>query len=308
MSFPKGGKQSNITKEKIRNTLKQRYNNDEEKRKLSLRFGTGTKGYKYSKESREKQRQAKKDKYLGENNPNWRGGISDNPYPQDWTEYLREGIRQRDGYICQICGIHESELKCKIKKLHVHHIESRTVGGNAPNNLITLCDKCHSKFHDGKIGLKNKRGKTFKAETYMSTVKKMMIDRLRELYNNVEETFGYLTKEKRLSFGLEKSHFNDAFCIANGENQSRCLVRNLSQKRKNNRCLQISRKKNGISIRKQRYLIQPKDLVRFEGKEYVSCGSQHYGEYVVVFINGKKKSIKTKNIEQTFHFGTFVFN
>ena len=28
----------------------------------------------------------------------------------------------------------------------VHHIESRKTGGNAPNNLITLCETCHSEL------------------------------------------------------------------------------------------------------------------------------------------------------------------
>jgi len=214
---------------------------------------------------------------------------------------VRAYVLFRDGYKCSVCK------KSKVK-LHVHHIESRMVGGDAPNNLITLCDKCHSKSHDGKVELKIRRGKTFKSETYMSTVKKMMIEKLRELYNNVEETFGYLTKEKRLNLKLEKSHFNDAFCIANGENQIRCNVKNILQRRKNNRGLQIKRKKFGISIRRQRYSIQPQDLIKVEGKEYVSCGSRSYGREIIILKDGKKENIGIGKVDSVYHVGTWIYN
>ena len=32
----------------------------------------------------------------------------------------------------------------------------------------------------------------------------------------VRYTYGYLTKSKRIHQELEKTHYNDAFCIANG--------------------------------------------------------------------------------------------
>ena len=48
---------------------------------------------------------------------------------------VRQYILHRDNYTCQNCGAN------KDVKLHVHHIESRKIGGNAPNNLITLSIK-----------------------------------------------------------------------------------------------------------------------------------------------------------------------
>ena len=209
-------------------------------------------------------------------------------------------VLHRDEYQCQHC-------KKKNTKLHVHHIESRKTGGDSPGNLITLCKKCHNDYHDGKIKLKIKRSKSFKAETFMSIVRKKLILELKELYNNVEETFGYLTKEKRLDIKLEKSHVNDAFCIADGIEQCRSFMRNIIQKRKNNRKLQIQREKYGISIRKQRYSIQPQDLVKFNGKEYESKGTHCKGKSVVILKDGKKKSISTKKVESVFHFGTLIY-
>lgn len=52
---------------------------------------------------------------------------------------VREYVLFRDGYICQCC-----KGKSKDKILNVHHIESRHTGDDAPNNLITLCETCHT--------------------------------------------------------------------------------------------------------------------------------------------------------------------
>ena len=59
---------------------------------------------------------------------------------------VREYVLFRDGHKCQCC-----KGKSKDNKLHVHHIESRKTGGDAPNNLITLCTECHAKYHSGEI-------------------------------------------------------------------------------------------------------------------------------------------------------------
>jgi hypothetical protein len=76
-----------------------------------------------------------------EKNPNWQGGISYYPYPEDWTESLRESIRERDNYICQLCGIHQDELDIK---LDIHHIDYDK-NNLSPRNLISLCRSCHLK-------------------------------------------------------------------------------------------------------------------------------------------------------------------
>ena len=71
---------------------------------------------------------------------------------------VREYVLFRDGHTCACCkckaksGDDES-TKQKRKILNVHHIESRKTGGNAPNNLITLCEVCHDDYHKGKIKL-----------------------------------------------------------------------------------------------------------------------------------------------------------
>lgn len=78
---------------------------------------------------------------IGENNPSWNGGISKLPYTQDWTEDLKDAIRKRDGYRCQLCTIHQSELE---EKLHVHHVDYDKENCS-PENLTSLCRPCHMK-------------------------------------------------------------------------------------------------------------------------------------------------------------------
>jgi len=72
---------------------------------------------------------------------NWQGGISFEPYPIDWTDDLKESIRKRDEYTCQLCGIYQNELN---EKLHCHHIDYDKDNLD-PKNLISLCRKCHTK-------------------------------------------------------------------------------------------------------------------------------------------------------------------
>lgn len=80
----------------------------------------------------------------GEKSHFWKGGISFFPYPLGWIETLRDSIRQRDNFTCQECYIHQDELDGFHKKLAVHHIDYDKNNLN-PDNLIILCDSCHSK-------------------------------------------------------------------------------------------------------------------------------------------------------------------
>ena len=122
----------------------------------------------------------------------------------------REYVLYRDGHECQAC-----HGKSKDPVLNVHHIESRKTGGNSPDNLVTLCGTCHAALHQGKIKLKlRRRSKSLRDAAFMNIVRWAVYDRLRDLHPNVSLTYGYLTKEKRVSHGIDKGHCDDAFCIA----------------------------------------------------------------------------------------------
>ena len=81
---------------------------------------------------------------------------------------VREYVLFRDGHTCQCC-----KGKSKDKILNVHHIESRKTGGNAPNNLITLCETCHTGYHKGTVQLPKaiKRGMRFKDAAFMGIMR-----------------------------------------------------------------------------------------------------------------------------------------
>lgn len=140
-------------------------------------------------------------------NPNISGTEYQQGEMEGWN--VREYILFRDNHTCQHC-----KGKSKDKVLNVHHIESRKIGGNAPNNLITLCRTCHKDYHAGKINLKIKRGQSFKDAAFMGVMRWTFYNRLKEIYSDVNMTFGYITKNTRITNGLEKSHRVDARCIS----------------------------------------------------------------------------------------------
>lgn len=82
----------------------------------------------------------------GNLNSNWKGGISKEPYPFEWTEIFKKAIRQRDNHKCQLCGISEFENG---RKLDIHHIDYKK-NNLDPNNLISLCCHCHMKTNGNR--------------------------------------------------------------------------------------------------------------------------------------------------------------
>lgn len=122
---------------------------------------------------------------------------------------IREYVLFRDNHNCQYC-----KGKSKDNILNVHHIESRKTGGDSPNNLITLCETCHDRYHKGKIKLNIKRGKSFKDAAFMGIMRWTFYNRLKEIYYNVNMTYGYMTKNTRITNNLPKAHRIDAKCIS----------------------------------------------------------------------------------------------
>jgi len=74
-----------------------------------------------------------------EKNSHWMGGKSFEPYNTDWTKCLKKNIRKRDRYCCGICGKPESN------EAHDVHHKDYNKKNCSLENLITLCNVCHSK-------------------------------------------------------------------------------------------------------------------------------------------------------------------
>lgn len=213
---------------------------------------------------------------------------------------VREYVLFRDNHTCQHC-----KGKSKDKILNVHHIESRKVGGNSPNNLVTLCETCHNNHHKGRIDLKIKRGQSFKDATFMGIMRWSLYNQLKAKYPNVSITYGYITKNTRIENGLEKSHRVDARCISGNPlaepsdswyfmEKKRCQNRQIHKAN----ILKGGKKKSNQA----EYIVKGFrlfDKVKFDNKEYFIFGRRNSGYFDIRDLNGdkvNKGSINCKHI------------
>lgn len=95
--------------------------------------------------SRECAYEWKSEYWVGENNPLYKGG--DNYYGENWHRQRRRALR-RDQHRCQDCRATAAELP---REPSVHHITpirdfDAPEAANTLDNLITLCEPCHSKW------------------------------------------------------------------------------------------------------------------------------------------------------------------
>ena len=200
---------------------------------------------------------------------------------------VREYVLFRDNHTCQHCG-----GKSKDKVLNVHHLESRKTGGDAPNNLITLCETCHSAYHAGKIKLKQKRGQSFKEAAFMGIMRRALFDRLKEIYPNVKNTYGYITKNNRIRLGLPKEHYVDAFCISGNFDAERLpYYWYQKQVRKHNRQIhKVQYNKGGTRKRNQTPYVmfgfRLFDKVKCKGNICFIYGRRVSGSFYLKKLNG----------------------
>lgn len=210
-----------------------------------------------------------------------------------YDEYnVRQYVLKRDNYTCQCCGTHTTAKKAV--KLHVHHLESRKVGGNAPNNLITLCTTCHDALHAGKVGLKSKkRGKPMRDTAFMGIMRKTLMARLKEeLSVPVQETYGYITKMCREQNDIKKSHVNDARCISKHPLAEPCNIsyHTKAVRHHNRQIHKVNFIHGGIRKRNQApYIVKGFrlwDKVLYDGKVCFISGRRLSGRFALRKLNG----------------------
>lgn len=123
----------------------------------------------------------------------------------------KQAAKARDNYTCQCCG----KKNCR---LEVHHLLPRTRGGSDKLvNLITLCTDCHQLAHSSEeqlLRFQKKFGKKAKCTLRYATQMNILRSMLQKEYPDAELTYGFITKEVRRVFNIEKSHVIDACCIA----------------------------------------------------------------------------------------------
>lgn len=207
---------------------------------------------------------------------------------------VREYVFFRDGHTCQCC-----KGKSKDKILNVHHIESRKTGGDAPSNLITLCEICHAGYHKGMIELPKtiKRGTKFNDATFMGIMRWTFYNRLKEQYPDmVYMTYGYITKNTRIRNELPKTHMVDALCIADHPTAERINEHYAIKKvRCHNRQIHKAtinkggyRKKNQAS--KYVFGYQLFDKIKYNNIECFIFGRRTRGSFDIRMLDGAKVS------------------
>ena len=125
--------------------------------KIRQKMAEAKKGKKRTEEARKKQSISMKGKNSLEKHWNWDGGTSFEIYPIEFKQ-IKKSILGRDNYTCQ-----DPNCEHKTKKLDIHHIDYNK-NNNSLENLITLCDFCHTKTNG-----KNKR--QYFTEFYQSIMK-----------------------------------------------------------------------------------------------------------------------------------------
>lgn len=221
---------------------------------------------------------------------------------------VREYVLFRDNHECQRC-----HGKSKDSILNVHHIESRKTGGNTPNNLITLCETCHKAYHNGEVKLNFKRGKSYRDAAFMGIMRKTLFNRLCELYPNVYEIYGYITKNTRIENNLPKKHYVDARCISGNPKANpldyyiyqKCVRRQNRQIYKNN-FLKGGRKKN-TKLNGNIFGFELFDTVKYQNKQCFVFGKRKSGYLDVRNLNGEKVnngSISYKKLKRIKHNST----
>ena len=218
---------------------------------------------------------------------------------------VREYVLFRDGHKCQCC-----KGKSKEPVLNVHHIESRKVGGNAPNNLITLCETCHKGYHSGAVKLPKsiRRGMSFRDATFMGIMRWAFYNTLKEQYPDVSLTYGYITKNIRIENGLsvkkaehdagKKSyllnHVIDARCISgNPKALTDGTIYYMRKVRCHNRQIHKCKVlKDGIRKRNQAgYFVKGFrlfDTVQYKGNLYFITGRRSSGFFDIRTLDGTK--------------------
>ena len=193
----------------------------------------------------------------------------------------REYVLFRDGHTCRCC-----KGKSRDKRLNVHHIESRRAGGNAPDNLVTLCKTCHGGYHKGTVKLPKdiKRGKKTKDAVFMGIMRWTFYKRLKELYGEdmVRMTYGYITKNTRIKHRLKKTHAVDARCISGHPDAKPCRDIIIQKKvRRHNRKLHRAKSLKG-GVRKPNQ--SPREVFGFRLFDKVKYGQ------TVCFVYGRRAS------------------
>lgn len=135
----------------------------------------------------------------------------------------------------------------------------------------------------------------------MSILRWKIVNKLRDLGNIVNITYGYLTKSARIVLRLGKSHSNDAFCIAGGDRQERTdnsyfikYVRKCNRSLFKANLLKCGKRK--VNTVKQAFGFHRFDKVLFGKVECFIYGLRSSGYFDLRLLTGEKINASVKHI------------
>jgi 5-methylcytosine-specific restriction endonuclease McrA len=187
-------------------------------------------------------------------------------------EYLLEKFRRK----CVYCGKKDIPLE-------IEHIIPKSRGGSdRVSNLTIACSECNQGKGNqtaeefGHPQIHAKAEKSLKATAFMNIVRSRIVGIL-----GCDQTYGHITKHDRIEFDLEKSHVNDAFVIAGGNDQERANhICTGKQVRRQNRSLFKANFLKGGKLKRNTV----KEVKGFRRFDKVKCGDKE------CFIYGLRSS------------------
>jgi 5-methylcytosine-specific restriction endonuclease McrA len=206
-------------------------------------------------------------------------------------ENLRKATIMRDNNKCMECG----KSNCV---LEVHHIvPKRLHGSDIINNLIALCEKCHSETKGNEEQFIEKYQKLINGKNIRFDYAQHVMQGkhyLRSKLNDVAPlglTIGSETANKRIDWNVKKSHSNDAIVIT-GLKIGNCDVKDWTIKPMRR---QSKAKHDGVSGYKHRDLASYIDTKNIT---YVGYITGMYPDKNQINIQSKEKHLKRCNISR----------
>lgn len=208
-------------------------------------------------------------------------------------ENFKQAARARDGYKCRCCGK-------KNYRLEVHHLLPRSRGGSDKlANLITLCSNCHHLAHSSEeqlLAFQKNFGKKANGTLRYATQMNILRHMLQREYPDAELTYGFITKEIRRVFGLEKSHIIDACCITSRGSE----FHNENSNKYKKKCVSKG-DYPGTEMCRRIFVVLPKgkvvgfrryDKVLYNNKEYFIVGRMSTGYVYLIDIDNNRVRVE----------------
>lgn len=100
--------------------------------------------------------------------------VTEKEKAQIYSSYTNKCVVfQRDGFKCQNIGCHDPH-----KDLTIHHLRWQwNDGENKPVNCVTICKKCHVKYHNASGHLSFPKDATYLPKRYRGMTYKLIVDK-----------------------------------------------------------------------------------------------------------------------------------